>query len=104
MKVVLLGNLVPKLMVGMFHSAFSVSLFFISVVGLANCIVMCSFSFFVLVHVHTISLSACLSKAINGFDNLMLSYTFCGLATMILINEVNRLDLAALIVRQCFLF
>jgi hypothetical protein len=47
-----------------------------------------------------------LSQSINashGFEYLVIRYTFCGLATMILINEVNHLDLAGLIVRQCCL-
>lgn len=37
-------------------------------------------------------------------ENIFIRYTFCGLATMILINEVNRLDLPRLIVRIFFIF
>ena len=40
------------------------------------------------------------SNASHGFEYLVIRYTFCGLATMILINEVNLLDLAGLIVRH----
>ncbi|KAK6256488.1 hypothetical protein SCA6_017793 [Theobroma cacao] len=36
-------------------------------------------------------------KASTSSDNLFIRYTFCGLATMILINEVDRLDLSSLI-------
>ncbi|THG08367.1 hypothetical protein TEA_000936 [Camellia sinensis var. sinensis] len=36
-------------------------------------------------------------KAPHKSDRIFIRYTFCGLATMILINEVNRLDLSSLI-------
>lgn len=79
MKVALLGNLVLKLMVGMFRTVpiFSSPTYLFS-----------WFSQFTL------------KVASHRFDNLIIRYTFCGFATMILINEVNRLDLAGLLVRH----
>jgi hypothetical protein len=80
MKVALLGNLVLKLMVGMFRPVpiFSSPTYLFSWFS--------QFTFKVASH---------------RFDNYR--YTFCGFATMILINEVNRLDLAGLLVRHFYL-
>lgn len=73
MKVALLGNRMLKLMVGMFQRRISV--FFIFPV----CIYL-----------------DLLSNSCFGLTR----YTFCGLATMVLLNEVDKLDLASLIVRK----
>lgn len=42
-------------------------------------------------------------KSLSVLKILLIRYTFCGLATMVLIGEVDRLDLTSLIVRLLFL-
>lgn len=98
MKEVLLANQVLKLMVGMLLKMFSFvigKLYIVTVwCGLLNW-------FFVILR-KILDWGALLAFP-HKFWSYLFRYTFCGLAAMILIGEVKRLDLPSLIVRSHYL-